>query len=145
MSTTRSTSDVGQATGSSTHSGASVGLIVFAAVLMIIGGIMQALQGLVALANDTFYVLGKDYVFKYDVTTWGWVHLVLGVIVALAGGALFLGSTWARVVAVLVASVGILVNFAWMPYYPIWSLTLLTLDAFVIWAVTAHGRDILDS
>ena len=63
---------------------------------------------------------------------------------ALAGVALFLGSTWARVVAVLVASVGILVYFAWMPYYPIWSLTLLTLDAFVIWAVTAHGRDILD-
>ena len=144
MSTTRSTSDAGQATRSSTHSGAAVGVIVFAAVLMIIGGIMQALQGLVALANDTFYVLGKDYVFKFDVTTWGWVHLVLGAIVAFAGVALFQGSTWARVVAVLVASVGIVANFLWMPYYPIWSLTLLTFDAFVIWAVTSHRRDILD-
>jgi hypothetical protein len=144
MSTTRSTSDVGQTTRSSSHSGAAVGLIVFAAVIMIIGGIMQALQGLVALANDTFYVLGKDYLFKFDVTTWGWIHLVLGTIVAIAGVALFQGATWARVVAVMVASVGIIVNFVWMPYYPIWSLTLLTLDAFVIWAVTAHGRDILD-
>lgn len=145
MSTTRSnTSDVRAAhSDSDSYSGSAVGLIVLAGVLMILSGTMQALQGLVALANDTFFVLGQDYLFKFDVTTWGWVHLVLGVIVAVAGGGLFRGATWARVVAVMVASVGILVNFLWIPYFPIWSLTLIAFDVFVIWAVTAHGRDVL--
>jgi hypothetical protein len=148
MATTRSTSSVDQTTqsdsGSDNYSGAAVGLIVFAATLMILAGIMQAIQGLVALTNDKYYVLNVngDYLFKYDTTSWGWVHLIMGVIVALAGVGLFQGSTWARVVAVMVASVGILVNFVWMPYYPIWSLTLIAFFGFVIWAATAHGRDI---
>lgn len=143
MSTTRPTSSAGRETQSDNYSGAAVGVTVFAATLMILGGTMQALQGLVALANDTFFVLGEEYVFKFDVTTWGWVHLILGLIVAFAGAALLQGATWARVVTVMVASVSILVNFLWMPYYPIWSLTLMAFAVFVIWAVTAHGRDIL--
>ena len=143
MSTTGRTSRVGGTTQTESYSSAAVGLTVFAAVFMVLAGAMQALQGLVALANDTFFVLGKEYVFELDITTWGWVHLVLGVVVAIAGVALFQGATWARVVAVMVASVSILVNFLWIPYYPIWSLTLIAFSAFVIWAVTAHGRDIL--
>jgi hypothetical protein len=66
------------------------------------------------------------------------------VIVALAGVALFQGAVWARAVAVVVASISILANFFWMPYYPIWSLTVIAFDAFVIWAVTVHGRDIAE-
>lgn len=127
------------------HSSAAVGLIVTAAVFMILTGVLQAIQGFVALVNDTFYVVGVEYVFEFDVTTWGWIHLVLGIVAACAGVALLQGATWARVVAVAMASVGIIVNFMWLPYYPVWSLVLVTLNAFVIWAVTAHGRDILDS
>ena len=143
MSTTRPTSSASRTTQSDNYSGTAVGVTVFAAVLMILGGIMQALQGLVALANDTFFVLGEEYVFKFDITTWGWVHLLLGLVVAFAGVGLFQGATWARAVAVVVASVSILVNFLWIPYYPIWSLTLMALAVLVIWAVTAHGRDIV--
>ena len=143
MSTTRPTSDAGRAKQDDSYSGAAVGVTVFAAVFMILGGIMQALQGLVALANDTFFVLGEEYVFKFDITTWGWVHLLLGLVVAFAGVGLFQGATWARAVAVVVASVSILVNFLWIPYYPIWALTVIAFDVFVIWAVTAHGRDIV--
>ena len=127
------------------HSSAAVGLIVTAAVFMILTGVLQAIQGFVALVNDTFYVVGVEYVFEFDVTTWGWIHLVLGIVAACAGVALLQGATWARVVAVAMASVGIIVNFMWLPYYPVWSLVLVTLNALVIWAVTAHGRDILDS
>jgi hypothetical protein len=58
--------------------------------------------------------------------------------------ALFQGAVWARAVAVVVASLSILASFLWMPYYPIWSMTLIAFDAFVIWAVTAHGRDITE-
>jgi len=125
-----------------TYSGGAVGLTVTAGIFMIIVGIFHAFQGIVALANDQFYVKTPDYVFQFDLTTWGWVHLIAGVIVAIAGVALFQGAVWARAVAVVVASLSILANFFWMPYYPIWSLTVIAFDAFVIWAVTVHGRDI---
>ena len=127
-----------------TYSGGAVGLTVTAGIFMIIVGIFHAFQGIVALANDQFYVKTPDYVFQFDLTTWGWVHLIAGVIVAIAGVALFQGAVWARAVAVVVASISILANFFWMPYYPIWSLTVIAFDAFVIWAVTAHGRDITE-
>ena len=124
------------------YSGGAVGVIVFAAVLMILEGTMQALQGFVAIVNDERFAVRGDYVFKFDVSTWGWIHLGIGLIVALAGFGLFSGAVWARTVAVVVAMVSIVSNFLWMPYYPIWSLTVVAFDAFVIWAVTVHGRDI---
>lgn len=130
---------------SSNYSGGAVGLTVFAGVLMIMSGIFQAIEGLVALVNDTFFVFGDEYVFKFDVTTWGWIHLILGIIVAAAGFALFQGAVWARTVAVLLASLSLLTSFMWIPYYPIWSLVIMTVDVFVIWAVTSHGRDITES
>ena len=127
------------------YSAGAVGVTVTAAVLMIMIGIFHAIQGIVALVNDTFFVLGEEYAFKFDLTSWGWIHLVVGVLVALAGMALFQGQVWARTVAVLTACVSIVASFAWMPYYPIWSLVVIAFDGFVIWAVTAHGRDIADT
>jgi hypothetical protein len=110
---------------------------------MIMIGVFHAVQGLVALINDDFFVVAKDYVFTFDLTGWGWAHLVLGVVVALAGFFLFQGAVWARTVAVIAASVSIVANFLWMPYYPVWSMTVIAFDVFVIWAVTVHGRDVL--
>jgi len=137
-----STTSTERAAAQQNYSGGAVGVIVFAAVLMILEGTMQALQGFVAIVDDQRFVIRGDYVFEFDVTTWGWIHLALGVIIALAGFGLFSGAVWARTVAVIVAMVSIVANFLWMPYYPIWSLTLVALGVFVIWAVTAHGRDI---
>jgi hypothetical protein len=128
--------------GQSEYSPTAIGITVFAGVLMIMTGVFHAVQGLVALFNDTFFVYGQEYVFKFDVTGWGWAHLILGIVVALAGFALFQGATWARTVAVIVACVSVLASFLWLPYYPIWSLVVIAFDVFVIWAVTAHGRDI---
>jgi hypothetical protein len=125
-----------------TYSEGAVAVTAAAGVLMVLIGIMHAIQGLVALANDDFYVIGQEYVFEFDVTTWGWIHLIGGVIVLLAGIALFQGAVWARTLAVVIASVSILLNFMWLPYYPLWSLVVIAFDLFVIWAVTAHGRDI---
>ena len=124
------------------YSATAVGVTVFAGVLMLMGGTLHAIQGLVALFNDQFLVVGQDYVFKFDITTWGWIHLILGIVVALAGVALFRGSMWARLVAVAVACVSIILNFMWAPYYPVWSMIIIAMDVFVIWAVTAHGKDI---
>jgi hypothetical protein len=125
-----------------TYSEGAVAVTAAAGVLMVLIGTMHAIQGLVALANDDFYVVGQEYVFEFDVTTWGWIHLIGGAIVLFAGIALFRGSVWARTLAVVIASISILLNFMWLPYYPLWSLVVIAFDLFVIWAVTAHGRDI---
>ncbi|MGH3507616.1 MAG: DUF7144 family membrane protein [Nocardioidaceae bacterium] len=132
----------GRTSGQHEYSGAAVGLTVFAAILMVMVGVFHAIQGIVALANDSFYVVGEEYTFEFDVTAWGWIHLIVGVIVALAGVALFRGSVWARTVAVALACLSIIANFMWLPYYPFWSITVIALNVFVIWAVTVHGRDI---
>ena len=87
-------------------------------------------------------MFGEEYIFKFDLTTWGWIHLIAGTIVALAGIALFQGAVWARTVAVILAGVSIIASFLWMPYYPLWSMVVIAFDVFVIWALTAHGRDI---
>jgi hypothetical protein len=121
----------------------AVGVLVTAGVLMVLTGLFQAAQGLVALVSDEFYVVGQEYVFQLDLTTWGWVHLVLGIVLVLGGVGLFSGATSARVLAVVLASFSIMANFLWMPHYPWWSLTIIAFDLFVIWAATAHGRDIL--
>ena len=127
------------------YSGGAVGVIAFAGVLMVLAGAFHIVQGLVALVNDNFYVVGRDYIFRFDVTTWGWIHLIAGIIVALAGMALFQGSVWARTVAVILAGVSIIASFLWMPYYPLWSLVVIVFDLFVIWAVTLHGRDVREA
>ena len=123
-------------------SGVAVGFILFAAIMMIMSGIFQAFDGLVALFNDTFYVTTRNYTFQFDVTAWGWIHLILGIVVALAGWGLLSGRTWARVVGITVVVLSAIANFLWLPYYSFWALTIISLDVFVIWALTAHGRDI---
>lgn len=129
-------------TNQENRSGFAVGVTAAAGIILIIGGVCHGFQGLVAIFNDEFYVTTQNWILKFDVTTWGWIHLVVGVVAVLAGIGLFSGQVWARTVAVLVAALSIILNFAWLPYYPIWSLVIIAFDLFVIWAVTAHGRDI---
>jgi hypothetical protein len=126
-------------------SGWATGSILFAAIMMIMAGIFQGFAGLVALFNDTFYVATREYVFQFDVTTWGWIHLLGGILVVLAGFGLLAGQTWARVVGITLAVLSAIVNFLWLPYYPFWALAVITLDIFVIWAIAVHGRDLRDT
>ena len=123
-------------------SGWAVGWTIYAAVWMWILGFFHALAGFVGIVEDEILVATPNYLFQLDTTTWGWIHLVLGILVLLAGFAVFNGSVWARTVGVTIAVVSILVNFAWLPYYPIWGLLMITANSFVIWALTVHGRDI---
>jgi hypothetical protein len=135
----RSATRAGQPT-----SGWAVGFILFAAIMMIMVGVFQALQGLIAIFENEFYVATRNYTFQFDATTWGWIHLLLGLLVAFAGYGLLSGKTWARLVAITVAALSATANFLFIPYYPFWALLLITLDIFVIWAITAHGRDMRD-
>jgi len=125
-----------------TTSGWAVGFILFAAIMMIMAGIFQALAGLIAIFQNEFYVATRNYLFKFDATTWGWIHLIVGVIVVLAGWGLLSGRTWARVVGITLAVLSAIANFLFIPYYPFWALTIIALDIFVIWALAAHGREV---
>lgn len=123
-------------------SGAAVGWTMFAGLMMIMIGIWWGIAGLVALVNDDFYAVTRNYVFRFDATTWGWIHLILGILVLLAGFALFSGAIWARTVGVLMALLATLVGFAWLPWYPVWAVLIIIASISVIWALTAHGRDV---
>ena len=120
----------------------AVGFILFAAIMMIMAGVFQAISGLVAIFENEFYVATRNYLFQFDATTWGWIHLLVGLIVAFAGWGLLSGRTWARAVAITVALLSAITNFLFVPYYPFWSLLLITLDVLVIWALAAHGGDL---
>ncbi|HEY2802320.1 MAG TPA: hypothetical protein VGJ67_00205 [Actinomycetota bacterium] len=123
------------------RSGAAVGYIMFASFILIMIGIFHAIDGLAAIVNNNFYVPLGDYVFKFNVTTWGWIHLIGGIIILLAGFSLYGGAIWARTVGVIVALISAIASFASLPYYPIWSIIIIILDVCVIWALTLHGRD----
>jgi hypothetical protein len=133
----RSTSRAGEDT-----TGGATGLILFAGLMMIMVGIWQALQGLIAIFENEFYVATRNYTFQFDATTWGWIHLLLGLLVAFAGWGLLSGQTWARVVAITLAVLSAIANFLFIPYYPFWSLLIIAVDVFVIWAIAAHGREV---
>ena len=121
-----------------------VGWIYFAAVLMILAGVLNAIHGLVAIVNDQWVVFGNSNNLYLDLTQWGWIHLVIGVLLALAGVGVLSGNLLARIVGVVIACVSVIANFLYMAAYPVWSLTVIALDIFVIYALTAHGAEMRD-
>jgi hypothetical protein len=123
-------------------SGWAVGFGLFAAVMMLMAGSFQAITGLVAIFENEFYVVTRNYFFEVDATAWGWIHLLVGVVIGLAGVGLLSGQTWARVVGIVLAVLSAIANFLFIPYYPIWSMLIIALDVFVIWALAVHGREL---
>ncbi|MGV9264117.1 DUF7144 family membrane protein [Kitasatospora sp. NPDC003701] len=135
----------GVGTGSSGHLLRS-GWIVLAAVLMIFGGTMAIFEGIAAIAKDDLFVRTNDYVFRFNLTGWGWIHLILGIVIVLAGVMVFTGAVWARAVGVVLAGLSLIANFLWLPYYPFWAITLIAVNIFIIWALCAgslRGRDVV--
>jgi hypothetical protein len=118
-----------------------VGLSIFAGVMMIVSGVFNAVEGLVALFRNEVYVATIQYVFAFDLTTWGWIHLILGLLVAGAGYGVISGRIWGRVVGIAIALLSMIVNFLFVPYYPVWSLLIIVLNVFVIWALCVFDRD----
>jgi hypothetical protein len=115
------------------------GGLVFAGTLLVLGGIFQAIDGIVAIANDDFFVKTQHYTFNLDVTAWGWIHLILGILMFAIGLGLFSQAAWAGVGAIAIAMLSAIANFFFIPHYPIWSLVIIGLDIWVIWALTRPG------
>lgn len=106
-----------------------------AGVLMIITGILGVLQGIAGIAKDTIYAATLHYVYSFNITAWGWINLVLGVVLLLVGIGILLGQAWAQWGGVLIAAVSLALQFMFLPYYPIWALIAIAMDVFVIWAL----------
>jgi hypothetical protein len=123
-------------------SGWAVGLTALAGFLMLMLGSWWIIAGFVGIVNDDFFVVTQEWIFEFSTTSWGWTHLILGIVVLLAGFGLFTGAVWARTVGVILAVISGLVAFAWLPWYPVWAILFVTLSVFTVWALTAHGRDI---
>ena len=120
-----------------------VGWIVFAAFFMIINGIFGGLQGLTALLRDqSYFVVTKDGLVTFDYTTWGWIHLILGIVLILTGIFLLRGATWARVLGVILVGLHMIAQFAFLSSFPVWGIVMITLDVLILYALLVHGREI---
>ena len=117
------------------------GWIAFAGVMMIISGSLNALYGLVAVVNDDWVVWTNRTSLVIDISQWGWIHLVVGLVVLLSGLGVFSGNVLARTVGVIGAAISLIVNFFFIPAYPLWAIIVITINVLVIWALTAHGSE----
>jgi hypothetical protein len=120
-------------------SGWAIGGVTFAATMLLIIGTFEIITALAAIIDDEFFVVGRNYTFELDTTAWGWIHLVIGLLVALCGFGLFTRSAWAGVGAIVLASLSAIANFFFIPYYPFWSILVIALNVWVIWAITRPG------
>ena len=118
------------------------GWAAFGGILAIVAGTFQAIAGLVALFKDEVYVVGEQSVWLFDLTTWGWALILWGTFLILTGSAILAGKTWGRVVGVILASVSVIVNFAFIPIYPVWSIMMVTAGILVVYALTVHGDEL---
>ena len=121
----------------------ATGLVVFAGVVMMVAGVWHALAGLGAVLNDEVYVSTPGYIYSFDLTGWGWLHILLGIVIAAAGYVVLMGMLWARVVGIVLASLSLIANFLFIPYYPLWSLAIIALDIAVIWALTTYQTELI--
>ena len=120
-----------------------VGWLMFAGIMLILVGAFQAIDGLIALFKDELYVVRPNgLVINIDYTAWGWTHLLLGILLIAAGYAVFSGRVWGRTLGVIAAILSAIVNFAFIPAYPDWSLLIITVDILVIYALIAHGGEL---
>jgi hypothetical protein len=120
----------------------AAGWATFAGLMMIILGVFHAIAGFAEIIDDDAYVLTQEYVFKFNVQTWGWIHLILGIVVFFAGFAVFRGAVWGRTVGVIIAIISAAAAFAWLPYETFWAILMIFVAISVIWALTVHGRDV---
>ena len=120
-----------------------VGLVIFAGVMLVMLGGFQAMEGIVAIIRDEYYLVTRNgLVIDLDYTTWGWIHLGLGLLAAAAGVGIFAGQMWARVLGIVIAVLSALANMAFLAAYPIWATIMIAVDVLVIYALAMHGREV---
>ncbi|GGZ84087.1 hypothetical protein ACFOOM_14845 [Streptomyces echinoruber] len=119
----------------------AAGLMVFAAVMLTLVGILDIFRGIMAIAEDDVFLTTRNYVFEFDLTGWGWIHLVLGAVAVIVSIGLYQAAMWARVAGVIIAGLVIIANFLSLPYYPVWSVIMIALSGFIIWALCVARKE----
>lgn len=114
------------------------GGVVFAGVLMLMNGVLAIFQGISLLAKDDVWARVNDYVYKVSLTGWGVILLCLGVVAAVTGAFILRGAGWARMTGIFLASLSMLAQFLFLPYAPVWSVIMIGLDFFAIWALAVY-------
>ncbi|MFF0445858.1 hypothetical protein ACFYT4_05475 [Streptomyces sp. NPDC004609] len=128
------------------NSGWAVGGVVFAGVLLLCNGVLAILQGIAAIAEDVVYGVVGDYVYRINLTGWGWIHLVIGVCLVITGAGVLKNMAWARYAGIFFAAISLIAQFMFLPYLPIWSVIMIAIDGFIIWALAVYrsnGREAL--
>jgi fumarate reductase subunit C len=118
------------------------GWVAFAAAMMVVVGILSVIAGFGALLRDQSYFTANGRLLVFDYTAWGWIHLVIGVLLMIVGVALYSGSTVARIAAVVVVGLNLIAQFTWIDSAPWWSLTMIAIDVLVIFALVVHGGEL---
>ena len=119
----------------------AVGVSVFAAAMLMMSGLAEALNGVAALINDEFLVRVGGYIYAFDSTTWGWIHLLLGAAFVAIGVFILLGKSWAYLVGIVLAVLNGLLNFLWLPVSPIWAVLFIAINVLIIWALATTRTD----
>lgn len=127
--------------GGGRHRGAVVGFTAVAGTLMLLGGLWMATIAVIALSHGQVFNSAPSYAFRYNIRGWGWTELALGVVLFATGMCVFLGMAWARYVGAFFAVLSAVANFVFIPYQPLWSIVLIALDAFIIWALLHPRRE----
>ena len=120
--------------------GAVMGFTILAAVMMMLSGVWNFLEGLAAIIRGSFFIVLPNYTYNVSVLGWGWIHLILGAVVFVAGIALLMDKLWARITGLVLVSVSAIFNFLYIPYAPVWSIVVIAIDVFVIWALLTPRR-----
>ncbi|RTL69629.1 MAG: hypothetical protein EKK42_05825 [Pseudonocardiaceae bacterium] len=123
------------------ESSAQKGLVLFGGLMMILCGVYHALSGVSAILKDQVYLTTPNYTFEFDLTAWGWVHLILGVILIATGIAVVRGVTWGAIVGIALAGLSLIANFMFLPHYPLWSILIIAIDVAIIYALVARLRN----
>lgn len=123
------------------NSGWVTGGVLFAGVVMMLTGVLDVFRGIAAIAEDEVFLNTPRYTFEFDLTGWGWIHLILGLLLAVTGFFVVKGAAWARYTGIFLASLSAVEAFLSLPYYPLWALVIIALDVFVIWALCTYRED----
>jgi len=121
---------------------AATGIVIFVAVMLAINGIWGIFVGIAAIAKGEFFVLGPNYVYEFSAVGWGWIHLILGILVLIVAVALLMGKEWARWPTVVLAGLQAIAQFFFLPYYPWWALLIIALDVIIIWALLTYHPEV---
>src|SRR3954453_20462373 len=113
------------------------GITFFAGVVLVIAGVFEALEALSAIVHDQYLVVAPRYIYSFDLTAWGWIHLLIGLGLIAIGICLLLGQGWALMAGIVIAAISAVINFTWLPYSPFWAILLIAVDLLIIWALAS--------